>query len=61
LSVLALQEGHVPPTANLDQPGKGCDLDFVPKVSRKLPNLEAVMSNSFAFGGTNASLIAKRV
>jgi 3-oxoacyl-(acyl-carrier-protein) synthase len=61
LSVLALYHGHVPPTANLDQLGKGCDLDFVPKVSRKLPNLEAIMSNSFAFGGTNASLIAKRV
>jgi 3-oxoacyl-[acyl-carrier-protein] synthase II len=61
LSVLALQEGHIPPTANLDQAGKGCDLDFVPKVSRKMTNLEVVMSNSFAFGGTNASLIAKRV
>jgi 3-oxoacyl-(acyl-carrier-protein) synthase len=61
LSVLALQDGYLPPTANLDQPGKGCDLDFVPKVGRKATNLDVVMSNSFAFGGTNASLIAKRV
>jgi 3-oxoacyl-[acyl-carrier-protein] synthase II len=61
LCVLALQNGQIPPTANLDQPGVGCDLDFVPKVGRKLSQLDAVMSNSFAFGGTNASLIAKRV
>jgi 3-oxoacyl-[acyl-carrier-protein] synthase II len=61
LAVLALQNGQVPPTANLDQPGAGCDLDFVPKIGRTVTQLDAVMSNSFAFGGTNVSLIAKRV
>lgn len=60
LSVLALQAGRIPPTAHLDNPDPGCDLDFVPKVARDAPTLQAVMSNSFAFGGTNVSLIARR-
>ena len=60
LSVLALEAGRIPPTAHLDNPDPGCDLDFVPKVARDAPSLLAVMSNSFAFGGTNVSLIARR-
>ena len=60
LSVLALDSGRIPPTAHLDNPDPGCDLDFVPKIARDAPTLHAVMSNSFAFGGTNASLIARR-
>lgn len=61
LSLLALDSGQIPPTANLDNPGDGCDLDYVPRVARKAPDLQAVMSNSFAFGGTNVSLIARKV
>ena len=60
LSVLALEAGRIPPTAHLDHADPGCDLDFVPKVARDAPGLQAVMSNSFAFGGTNVSLIARR-
>ncbi len=54
-SVLALRDGVVPPTINLDQPGAGCDLDFVPKLARRAP-LRVILSNSFGFGGTNGTL-----
>ena len=60
LSVLALESGNIPPTAHLDNPDPRCDLDFVPRVARRSVPLEAVMSNSFAFGGTNVSLIARK-
>jgi 3-oxoacyl-(acyl-carrier-protein) synthase len=58
LSVLALTSGRIPPTAHLDQVDARCDLDYVPRVAREGQHLHAVMSNSFAFGGTNVSLIA---
>jgi 3-oxoacyl-(acyl-carrier-protein) synthase len=61
LSVMALDSGKIPPTAHLDNPGDGCDLDYVPLTAREAPDLQAVMSNSFAFGGTNVSLIASKV
>ena len=61
LSVMALDSGKIPPTANLDKPGDGCDLDYVPLTARQAPDLQAVMSNSFAFGGTNVSLIARKI
>jgi nodulation protein E len=54
--VRALQEGWVPPTIGLDEPGDGCDLDYIPHVGRKMP-VEYAMSNSFAFGGLNAVLV----
>ena len=57
--VLALRDQVAPPTINLDQPGEGCDLDYVPKHDRQMP-LEYVLSNSFGFGGTNGSLIFRR-
>jgi 3-oxoacyl-[acyl-carrier-protein] synthase II len=57
--VLALRDQSAPPTINLDQPGEGCDLDYVPKHARRMP-LEYVLSNSFGFGGTNGSLIFRR-
>ena len=60
LSVLALDSGNIPPTAHLDNPDPQCDLDFVPRVARLGVPLQAVMSNSFAFGGTNVSLIARK-
>ncbi|MCX8231475.1 MAG: beta-ketoacyl-ACP synthase II [Alphaproteobacteria bacterium] len=55
-SILAMRDGIVPPTLNLDNPSDGCDLDFVPhKAKSKV--VRAALSNSFGFGGTNASLI----
>ncbi|MDE2310367.1 MAG: beta-ketoacyl-[acyl-carrier-protein] synthase family protein [Betaproteobacteria bacterium] len=59
-AVLALQHNAIPPTINLHQPDPECDLDYVPNVGRRNVALNAVMSNSFAFGGSNAVLIAKR-
>ena len=59
-AVLALQHQAIPPTINLLQPDPECDLDYVPNQGRTGVHLDAVMSNSFAFGGTNAVLIAKR-
>lgn len=58
-SALALRDQLVPPTINLDNPDAGCDLDYVPHTAREL-GLEYVMSNSFGFGGTNASLVFKK-
>jgi 3-oxoacyl-(acyl-carrier-protein) synthase len=61
LSVMALGVGQVPPTAHLITQDPRCDIDCVPLVARSIPDIHAVMSNSFAFGGTNASLIACKV
>ncbi len=58
-TVLALREGIVPPTANLEQPDPECDLDYVPGTARRRP-LAAAITNSFAFGGTNACLALRR-
>jgi 3-oxoacyl-[acyl-carrier-protein] synthase II len=55
-SILAIRDGVAPPTINLDNPGEGCDLDYVPKVARRMP-IRVALSNSFGFGGTNGSLI----
>jgi len=55
-SILAMRDGIVPPTLNLDNPSDGCDLDFVPHRA-KGKVVRAALSNSFGFGGTNASLI----
>jgi beta-ketoacyl-acyl-carrier-protein synthase II len=60
LCVLALQHQVVPPTINLDCPGEGCDLDYVPNVPRPVKDMNYTMSNSFGFGGHNASIILKR-
>jgi 3-oxoacyl-[acyl-carrier-protein] synthase II len=60
VAILALQRGALPPTANLRVPDPECDLDFVPNVARTGVELDAVMSNSFAFGGSNAVLVARR-
>jgi 3-oxoacyl-[acyl-carrier-protein] synthase II len=58
-SVLALRDQIAPPTINFETPDPECDLDYVPNVARPM-TLEYVMSNSFGFGGHNASLIFKR-
>jgi len=59
-SILALYHGLVPPTINLDEPGEGCDLDYVPNVAREA-RIEVAMSNGFGFGGTNGTLVFRRV
>jgi len=59
-AVLAMKHNAIPPTINLHQPDPECDLDYVPNTGRTGVNLKAVMSNSFAFGGSNAVLIATR-
>ena len=56
ISIMALREGFIPPTINLDDPDEGCDLDYVPHVGRKA-SLETVMSNNLGFGGHNGALI----
>ncbi len=58
-TVLAIYEGMIPPTINLDTPDKDCDLDYVPKVARKA-DVEYAMSNSFGFGGTNGCLVFRK-
>lgn len=57
-SILAIRDGVLPPTLNLDNPSEGCDLDLVPHTPKER-KVRAVLSNSFGFGGTNASLIFK--
>ena len=55
-SILSIRDNIIPPTLNLDNPAEGCDLDLVPHVAKER-SVQAVLSNSFGFGGTNASLI----
>lgn len=59
-SVLALRDQVIPPTINLDHPGEGCDLDYVPHTARQA-RLDVVLSNSFGFGGTNGTLAFRRL
>ncbi|HZP42016.1 MAG TPA: beta-ketoacyl-ACP synthase II [Candidatus Binatia bacterium] len=54
-TVLALARGTLPPTINLDEPDPACDLDYVPHTARRVA-IRAALSNSFGFGGTNATL-----
>lgn len=59
-SLLAMRDQVAPPTINLDNPDPECDLDYVPHTAREM-KIETVLSNSFGFGGTNGSLIFKRI
>lgn len=59
-SILAIRDQVAPPTINLDNPDEGCTLDYVPNEARQM-RIEAAMSNSFGFGGTNGTLIFKRL
>ena len=61
LSIMMLNSGSIAPTAYLDQVDPRCDLDYVPLTARHQQKLQAVMSNSFSFGGSNAVLIAQKV
>lgn len=59
-SVLAIRDQIAPPTVNLDNPDEGCDLNYVPHQPKEM-TINTVMSNSFGFGGTNASLVFSKV
>jgi 3-oxoacyl-[acyl-carrier-protein] synthase II len=58
-TALTVNEQLLPPTINYDHSDEGCDLDYVPNVKRKA-NVTHAMTNSFGFGGTNASLILSK-
>ncbi|GLO60406.1 3-oxoacyl-[acyl-carrier-protein] synthase 2 [Vibrio sp. MACH09] len=60
ITAMALVDQIVPPTINLDNPDEGCDLDLVPHTARKV-DMEYALCNSFGFGGTNGSLIFKKI
>jgi len=57
---LSIKDQIAPPTINLENPGEGCDLDYVPNTARDM-KIDAALSNSFGFGGTNASLLFSRL
>lgn len=59
-SIMAMKEGILPPTLNLENPIEECKIDLVPKVAKE-KKVTAVMSNSFGFGGTNATLVFKSI
>jgi 3-oxoacyl-[acyl-carrier-protein] synthase II len=59
-SILAMRDNVIPPTINLDNPGEGCDLDFVPNTARQA-KIDIALSNSFGFGGTNGTLVFRRM
>ena len=60
LCALALRDQVAPPTINLDSPGEGCDLDYVAHTARDA-RIDVALSNSFGFGGTNGTLVFKRM
>jgi len=60
ISILAIRDQVAPPTINLDNPDEGCDLDFIPHTARQM-KIETTLSNSFGFGGTNTSLLFKKI
>jgi len=59
ICAMALEKQWLPPTLNLDDPGDGCDLDYIPKVGRDT-EVEYVLSNSFGFGGINAAVVLRK-
>ena len=59
-TTLALRDRIVPPTINMESPDPACDLDYVPNVAREVPELTTALSNSFGFGGHNASIVLRR-
>jgi len=59
-SIMAIRDQVAPPTINLDTPGEGCDLDYVPNTAREM-KINITLSNSFGFGGTNGTLVFRKV
>ncbi|MFP5383723.1 MAG: beta-ketoacyl-ACP synthase II, partial [Gammaproteobacteria bacterium] len=60
ICILAIRDQVAPPTINLQNPDTDCDLDFVPNTARSM-RIDAALSNSFGFGGTNGTLIFRKV
>jgi len=58
-SLMAMHDNILPGTINLDEPGEGCDLDYIANTSRDA-QVDIAMSNSFGFGGTNATVVFKK-
>jgi 3-oxoacyl-[acyl-carrier-protein] synthase II len=58
--MLAIRDNVAPPTLNLENPSDGCDLDFAPLQAKERP-IKVALSNSFGFGGTNATLVMAAV
>ena len=58
--MLALRDQAAPPTTNYEHPDPDCDLDFVPNTARAM-RIEVAVSNSFGFGGTNGTLVIRRL
>jgi 3-oxoacyl-[acyl-carrier-protein] synthase II len=59
-SIMAIRDQVAPPTINLEHPGEGCDLDYVPNNARQM-KIDVTLSNSFGFGGTNGTLVFKKI
>jgi 3-oxoacyl-[acyl-carrier-protein] synthase II len=59
-TTMAIVDRKAPPTINQEEPDPDCDLDYVPNVARDLPDLDVAVSNSFGFGGHNASIVIRR-
>ena len=59
-SLLSIRDSIIPPTINLENPSEGCDLDFVPNTAREI-DVNISISNSFGFGGTNGSLVFRKL
>jgi 3-oxoacyl-[acyl-carrier-protein] synthase II len=59
-TVLGMRDGIAPPTINLEHPGEGCDLDYVPNTARDM-RIDVALSNSFGFGGTNGTLVFSKL
>jgi 3-oxoacyl-[acyl-carrier-protein] synthase II len=59
-SCMVMEKGVIPPTINFEEPDPECDLDYTPNTAREA-RIEFAMSNNFGFGGTNASLLFKKV
>ncbi len=59
-TILAIRDQVAPPTINLDDPGEGCDLDYVPHTAREM-KIDVAISNSFGFGGTNGTLVFRKL
>jgi 3-oxoacyl-[acyl-carrier-protein] synthase II len=59
-TILAIRDQVAPPTINYETPDPACDLDYVPNTAREMP-IDVALTNSFGFGGTNGTLIFRRV
>jgi 3-oxoacyl-[acyl-carrier-protein] synthase II len=60
VAVLAIRDGIVPPTINLEHPDPECDLDYVPHTAREV-RVDTAIANAFGFGGQNATVVVRRL